>query len=134
MSTRSKFLKNVKMCQHCSRLHEEAKDSSRSPVNRRQAAIVVRSSFATYKSGESVVSVGIVKVRLVFMFCSVVDLAGTRSDVDAKPYTTLMYAVGPGYVQSTHGRENLTSAPTSKTFAQWPAVPHILGVNHRPWL
>ena len=46
---------------------------------------------------------------------SFLELAGTRSDIDAKPYTTLMYAVGPGYMHLSQGRENLTSSLTSKS-------------------
>ncbi|OQV19073.1 Alkaline phosphatase, tissue-nonspecific isozyme [Hypsibius exemplaris] len=54
----------------------------------------------------------------------ILKLAGTRSDVDAKPYTTLMYAVGPGYVHVPDGRENVTEKLTdTKPYRQHSTVP-----------
>ncbi|XP_055347032.1 alkaline phosphatase-like [Paramacrobiotus metropolitanus] len=54
----------------------------------------------------------------------ILDLAGTISDVDAKPYTTLMYAVGPGYKHQPNGRENITTASTKeKSYKQHSTVP-----------
>ncbi|GIY55639.1 alkaline phosphatase [Caerostris extrusa] len=56
-------------------------------------------------------------------FCNGVD--EKPSDVDNMPYTTLLYANGPGYNHNfPNGRENLTAVNTEdKNFIQQSAVP-----------
>lgn len=44
-------------------------------------------------------------------------LDNKESDVDSMPYTTLLYANGPGYNRNfPTGRENLTGSDTGKIF------------------
>lgn len=49
-----------------------------------------------------------------------------ESDVDSMPYTTLLYANGPGYNRNfPTGRENLTGADTGKIFEIWNELLYV---------
>lgn len=59
-----------------------------------------------------------------------------ESDVDSMPYTTLLYANGPGYNRNfPTGRENLTGADTGKIFEIWNELLYVpAGTRQRNYL
>ena len=53
-------------------------------------------------------------MQLFFLFCFA-GVDSKVSDVDNMPYTTLLYANGPGYKRNAQsGRENITGINTGK--------------------